>query len=592
MNEDEHTTPPVDTPPQSATLDTDPKLDSAIEDLEHKESDILLEAETHGSQSSSPSAKRSFKEKVGDGLRHVWNTKKLRYSLFGVLVVAVVALLTIPVTRYGIFNLAHFRVSSSLVVHDDKTTLPLKNVEVRLAGKTLKTDRDGKVQFTGLKQGKTTLEIKKQGYATKSQDRTLGWGSNPLGDISIQATGTRFSFKVLDWLSGQPVNNAEASAGENTALSNDKGEIELVVEPTEATTLSVTIKATGYTDQQQTVQTTSKDVKEVKLVLSTPEYFVSKRSGTYDVYQVNIDGSNEKQLLIGTGRERDDMQLVTDTNNEYAALASSRENVRNKDGYLLTTLTLLDFKNGKDPVKIDSGEDMRILGWLDGKVVYTKTVAGTSGSNPNRTKLVAYSASDGKSKELASSNYFSEASIYSDFIYYAPANYYNEVPEPYLFRMKADATYKSIVLKKNGSYFVERYGYDKLFISTYQAGKTELYNYAFGDASATKITEEPKGHADRQYIDSPDAKRAAWTDVRDGKGNLIIYDKSKKEDKILLTKPGITTPVHWLNNSALIFRVATQSETADYVVNVDAEKPIAIKVTDVANVPRTYQTPF
>lgn len=577
--------------PSPSVPDTDEKLDSAIDDIQHKESDILLEAETQNHAAKATSAHRTLKEKLGSGLKHIWNTKKLRYSLLGLLLAVVVTLCTVPTTRYGMLNLVHVRVSSSLVIRDDKTTLPLKNVEVTLAGKIEKTDREGKVQFTGLKQGKTVLEIKKNGYATKSQERTLGWGSNPLGDISIQATGTRFSFKILDWLSSLPISNAEASAGENAALSNDKGEIELVIEPTEASELSVTIKADNYLEQKVTIRTNSRDVKEMKLVLATPHYFVSKRSGTYDIYQVNVDGSNEKQLLVGTGRERDDMQFVVDQKNAYGALASSRENVRNKDGYLLTTLTLLDLKNNKDALKVDSGEQVNILGWIDGKLVYLKTVAGTSGANPNRTKLIAYSPADSKSKELASANYFSTAEVLSDYLYYAAANYYNEVPEPYLFRIKPDGTYKSIVLKSTGNYSVERYAYDKLYITTYQPsnGQTLKYDYAFGSASATKITEEPKSHADRLYTDSPDGLRAAWTDVRDGKGNLLLYTKSNKEDKIILTKPGITGPLHWLNSSTLVFRVVTQGESADYVINVDAEKLSPVKITDVTNVPRIYQ---
>ncbi len=593
MDNDPNNKPKIEDSPEvkADTADTqDGALDSAINDIEHKESDILLEAETRGHETPPVAAKRSLKSRLVGGLRHIWSNKKLRYVILGAVVFGIAALLTIPTTRYGILNLAHVRVSANLVVRDDKTTLPLKNIEVSLAGKTEKTDRDGKVQFTGLKQGKTTLTIKKQGYSTKSQERTLGWGSNPLGDIAIQATGTRFSFKVVDWLSNQPISGAEASAGESTALSNDKGEIELVIEPTEATTLSVTVRADNFIEQQFTIQTATKEVKEVKLVLGVPHYFISKRSGTYDVYQVNIDGSGEKQLLAGTGRERDDMQMMVDQKSQFVALASTRENVRNKDGYLLTTLMLLDLKSVKEPLKIDSGEDLKILGWVDGKLVYLKTVAGTSGANPNRMKLVSYSPSDAKSKELVSGNYFSQAVVYSDFIYYALANYYNEVPEPYLFRMKPDATYKSALVKKTGGYYVERYAYDKLYISAYLPTNTpaELYEYTIGESAAVKVKEEPKAHANRLYTDSPDAQRAAWVDVRDGKGNLIIYNKAKKEDKVILVKSGLSNPVRWLSASTLVFRVVTQGESADYVINVDVEKPSPVKIGDVANVPVLY----
>lgn len=39
---------------------------------------------------------------------------------------------------------------------------------------------------------------------------------------------------------------------------------------------------------------------------SRKHVFISKRSGTYDVYKVDVDGKNEEKVLSGTGSERPD----------------------------------------------------------------------------------------------------------------------------------------------------------------------------------------------------------------------------------------------------------------------------------------------
>jgi hypothetical protein len=85
----------------------------------------------------------------------------------------------------------------------------------------------------------------------------------------------------------------------------------------------------------------------------------------------------------------------------------------------------------------------------------------------------------------------------------------------------------------------------------------------------------------RIYTSGPDGKKAAWTDIRDGKGVLIIYDTETGKDKVIQRQSGLVNPVVWIDDDHIVYRVATGSETADYVVNVNGGDPK--KIIDVTN---------
>ncbi|MCA9324380.1 hypothetical protein KC992_04755, partial [Candidatus Saccharibacteria bacterium] len=241
--------------PEPEQQDEKPETaDDAVDEIVREESNAVLKAEDEARQRfNAPAEKKSLK----DNLRHFfavwWKIKRYRYGTLVGLFVALLVAVFVPYTRYGMLNLAGVRVSSSMVVVDSVTGIPLKNIPVQLQGKEARSDDDGKVSFTDLRLGRTQLKVDKRGYAQFEKYITLGWGSNPIGEQGITATGAQFKFVLTDWLTGKPVTDAEATSGEDVGQSDDEGRITLTV---------------GEDGEDAEVVLSAKDYREERLKLS------------------------------------------------------------------------------------------------------------------------------------------------------------------------------------------------------------------------------------------------------------------------------------------------------------------------------------
>jgi hypothetical protein len=502
-----------------------------------------------------------------------WGNPKLRWATICILVAAVLAIIVIPTTRYFVLNTVGVRSSASVTVLDNSTQLPLKNVKVSIAGVSGQTDDEGKVKLTSIKLGNTKLVIEKRAFAKHDQPITIGWGSNPLGQVAIKAVGVQYAFTVTDWLSNKPIEGAEATSGESNALSDEKGKILLTIDPSDVSdNLTVTISADDYRSEKSTPGST--DNTAVQLVAARKEVFVSNRSGKYDLYKIDVDGKNEELVLAGTGLERDNITLVPHSTEEKAALVSSRVNVRNNDGYILDTLTLVDIEE-KTTINVAQSENIQIIGWAGQRLVYVQIAAGASASNANRYRLISYDIKNGSKKELAKANAFNDVILIGNNVYYAPyGGYDSDVVGVY--KVSTDGTGRQTLLSKE-VWNIYRSKYDTLDLSLNQ----EWYQYKLGDSNAVKLNQAPTNPKSRVYIVSPDGASNLWIEQRDGKGVLLNYTQTSNKDTVLHTQSGLVYPVRWLSDSIFIYRVSTQTETADYVMSKNGGA--AHKIKDVYN---------
>jgi hypothetical protein len=465
-------------------------------------------------------------------------------------------------------------------VIDSSTLQPLKNVQVTVAGVSSQTDSNGTAKLEHIKLGRTNLVIQKRAFATVTKAITVGWGSNPEGDVRLSAAGAQYSFIVTDYLSGKPIQKAEAASGEGNAVSDKDGKIVLTLDTSnkaDTDELSIDVTAPNYRTETVKITAGNKEISSVKLVAGRKDVFVSKRSGKYDVYTIDIDGKNEKKIISGTGVERDDIALSTAQNSDTAAYVATRENSRNADGYLLSTLYIVDTKTGA-LVKADQSEQIRLVGWSsDQRLVYVKIAAGASAANPKRNRLMTLNTKNvSDSKELASANYFNDVVMSGDTVLYAPSSTLQDSPHPGLYSVNANGTSALTVTDKE-VYNIFRTDYETVTLGV--AGGTFL-SYKIG-APASNLASAASTSTNRFYVDSSTSSRSLWIDSRDGKNVLLSYDKTAKKDTTVLTKSGAKIPLYWLTDNTVIFRVNDGKEVADYVVNVDGGE--AKKVQDVTN---------
>ena len=517
-----------------------------------------------------------FKQKFKAILKDLWQNPKKRWSLISVVCVCIMVSILFPTSRYAILNTVGVRSSASVKVLDESTSQPLKNVNVVLAGVNAKTNEEGIAQFVKLKQGKTKLTISKRAFSENSHEVTLGWGSNPLGDKKLKPVGLQFSFDIKDFLSEKPITKAEVVSGEYSAFSDEKGHAVLTIDETSEDEIEVSVKANSYRTESIDQLIDNKESKSIMMAPEKKHIFVSKRSGKYDVFKIDADGKNEQLILSGTGNERDDMALVSNPNKNIAALVSTRDNTRNKDGFQLSTLTLVEL-NG-DEVNIESitkAEKIQIIGWSGDRLVYVRIAEGDSGNNPDRQRLISYDFETRDSKELAKSNYFNDVLMIGDDIYYAPSAALQTKPTSF-YKVNSKGENQKTVFD-NEVWNIYRTSYNTLMFSV----KEDWYEYDISNSKVLATSGAPASQISRIYIDNSDKNKSLWIEQRDGKGTLISYDINSKEDKTIKAQSGLTYPIIWLNSETVIYRINTVAESADYVVNIAEGK--SRKIQDVTN---------
>lgn len=584
--------PPVSVPnesappkPETGDVYSPAKEDEHVgpEDDTIEGEELLAAVDERIEQSIAEHAPKSKIQKLKDLFIRWWQNRKIRYATIVGGVVLLCLLFAIPISRYFILNRVGVRASATLTIRDQSTSQPLKNVQIKLANQTATTDAEGKVTIRHLTLGRTKLVIQKRAFAEQTKTITLGWGSNPLGNLELTPIGTQYSYVLTDWLSGKPIAKAQATSGEFDAVSDADGKLVLTVDAGKDSPTTAKIKADHYRAETVTLDPNHKEATKVQLVSDRKQPFVSKRSGKYDLYAIDIDGKNETLILKGTGYEQPSIGLVAHPVDEVAALVSTRENVRNKDGFLLSTLTLVDLGDNST-VTIAQSERLQVLGWSGNHLVFAQVIAGASGGNPKRQRLFAYDYKTQDKKELASSNSFNDLMMIGNDVYFAPSTAFSPGATGGLYKIRADGSSQQTILNKE-VWNIFRTDFNRLDLAVGQ----EWYSHMIGESKATKQTSAPTNMQSRGYVDSPDAKQSLWIEERDGKGTLLLRDIEQKSDKVLRAQSGLSGPVRWLDDHTLVYRIHNTNETADYALSIDGGDAKKIRdVTHTEGVDRWY----
>lgn len=558
---------------QSPELE-DEETAKAVEDISRQESDSLLAAEDKEVAKSFDDKKPSPLQRIKNFFKAWWQNRIARRATIIILILGLVAAITVPVSRYMLLNTFGVRSRASVAILDKSTLQPLRNVSVSLKDQTVLTDDNGVAEFQDLKLGATNLVIEKRAFAPVNQPVTIGWGGNPLGQKDLIPVGSQYSFFVSDYLSGEPLQKVEAVSREASAYSDENGRIKLTVDKIDDSPVEVQIVGEGLRQEELVIDADDKSEHALEMVPARKHVFISQRSGKYDVYKIDVDGKNEKLILPGTGSERSDMVVVPHPSKELAALVSRRDEARNSDGYLLSTLTLIDLEDDST-VEVARSERVQIVGWLDDKLIYVRIAAGASAGNPQRHRLISYDTVSLETTQIASSNFFNDVLTALGKVYYAPSTVYQESGEPGLYQVDADNNKQHIFHTETWSVF--RISYYKFALAVGQ----DWYEYDLGSATSDQLPGEPPNLRSRIYVDSPDNLSSLWVDQRDGKGVLLTFNLENNEDVEIYQRSGLKSPTRWLNNNSVVFRVETDQETADYAMSLNGGEPR--KIRDVTN---------
>lgn len=521
-----------------------------------------------------------------------WNNKRQRYWTLSGLGAVLVLLMVVPLTRFGIMNAVGIRASASIIVTDDETGLPLKSAVVRVGLNEIQTDDNGRAELRSLRLGDQEVLVTKPGYGDQSWGQRLGFGSNYLPEAKMTATGTRFVFKMTDWHGGQPLDKVLAEVaieGSNepaSAFSSSEGLLRLVTPPSDED-LEVTFSLEGYNELKFKTSPANFDEQSVKLVKAGYNAFISKRSGKFDLYRSRLDGSEETKILDATGRERESgLLLSVDPTAKYAALVSTRDGERNNDGFILSGLFLVNLESA-EVTRLDSSESITLAGWDGERLIYTAQSSGQSGYSATRFSLRSFQIGNLAAETLETSNYFYGVVLANGRVYYAPGESFkqNRPPEHFM-SMQADGTDRRTHVESQ-TVRIARTDFNTLVLETLTDDyKQQWYSLTLADQAAVKLAGQPASFeywaTNSDFVSSPDGDWLAWQEERDGKDVIILREKGGSE-RVIASIDGASSPLRWVGNDLVVFRVAKPGESADYIVSrmLDAE---TIKLSDATNV--------
>ncbi len=502
--------------------------------------------------------------------RNQWWRRKKVFIPAGILLLLIVVL-AVPTTRY--FTLGWiWHKDVTVLVRDSQSGSSLKNATVSIGAVSAQTDDSGRALIKGISLGRHEIMIAKDNYAKISQSVVVDVFSVNDQSVPLVATGTIVSLKFIDKVSGKVVSDAEVTSG-TTKLgkSSSDGKLDVVI-PKNKQRLALTISAPSF--NVATIEITDK-TKQIELTPTGSLYFLSKQSGKLDVVKSNLDGTDRKIIVSGTGAEDDrGTSIIASQDWKYAVLMTKR--VVNKPASLYVVTTADD----KYAVLDDATVEFTPIGWSGHYFIYQSARSNESW-RANSMQLKSYNAETGKTTTL-DQNASDPASTQQNPLYEMLGSAY--VIDSRIVYTKSWTMYGPMIFSTEGKQAivgsVKPDGSDKKTIKSYAFATTSwissrLYRpqqvyFQIGPQDAqqkstfSELTEETYKEnitplADyatatyASYLLSPNGTSVVWSEERDGKQAIFVGDKNA-DGKQEIAKKSDYKPYGWLTDNWILLQ--------------------------------------
>lgn len=543
------------------------KTDKAVEEIVAEEGDALLAAQDAAvkkANSSIDTKPKGFKAK----LKRILKSKKT----WAVVVAVLALLLIVPYTRYKILN-PFIKKQVTISIVDSKTNVPVSNAEVLISGKQLKTDGEGELH-TELGVGPNSIEVKKQYYKITNETVFVGIKGSKGVEIDLQATGRQVPISVTNKITGQPVANAEVRVV-NTSVRTDKKGKATIVLPASTNSEGTIIKAKGYNDANPTIRITNDAVPENDFTI-TPVgkvYFLSNQSGKIDVVSSNLDGTDRKVIMDGTGKEEPSATVLLASRDWRYLLLKSRRDSPQPALYLINTVN-----NEVTPID-NSNSDFELIGWYGHNFMYAATNRGVGQSQAGRQAIKSYDADRSQANKLDQNQAEGNASTYGYQVfdnfkvlnnllaYTVHWNTYDATGNGFNLANKNDVirgvqpggqNKKDLqTFPATGMNYIQaaQYGPQSVYYSVYNGNNGSTAYYQLDNQSVSPIKSIDQSDLNKvypTYLASPAGSQMLWSDVRDGKYTLFIGDGTGKNAKQIPSSTGDFAPYGWYSDDLIL----------------------------------------
>lgn len=567
MKETDNQEPQEDT---SADLDEFSTLDISDDQLEEADSSARQakkEAKKNAKKILSPEERKQLLIKRG--------------AIGGAATLVLIALLlAVPATRWPLLNFVGFRSTVVLTVQD-QSQKPVALASVKIDETAAVTDQSGQALFQGLPLGKKTALIQKTGYGDKTTTFTSGIGTTKQ-TYQLKVIGIKLDVDIKNWLSGGPLEGATVTYGEANGMSDATGRATLVIPPTDDEKIEITVSANGYLEKK--VETETKVLsREVLLVPAQKNYFMSKRDGKFDIFSSNLDGSNQQKIIEASGKEDESLlQFSIHRGNKQAVLVANREG-KMQNSRLIAEVYLVDLERASLR-KVDEGSDVQLLDWGNDAIAYTKTIPSLNYDDPGLSKIMLINSTNNRLSEAASANYFQSSLVAQNKLFYIPADAYRPIENASLTSYDLTSAARKSYIQDRSVQYITRASFASLQA---QDNTGAVFELQIAQGSVKQIDRRPT--ASLSVATSPNGENAAWSDRRDGQGTLLVRSIKENTERAAKQAPGLTGPVRFVGDTALVVRVVTSAETADYVVDLaSGTMKKIVDVSNIANGPRQF----
>lgn len=561
-------------------------MEDEQKDEDVSEPKVVGESESPGSiaevQKELSPQKNPFKKLLN------WYKSHKNISIPITVIVFLGLILLVPFFRMPVLGL-FIKKSVTLQVNDSVSNKPVSGADVKVGGFIGQTDVDGKVVFNA-SLGKRTLLITKKYYKDYQQKIVVDLGK-PKGTVQakIEATGRQVSITVSNKITNSPLKEALVSALDTNTKTDEKGKA-IIVLPADKADVDAKITKEGFNDQQVKIIVTDKDDPKNSFtqIPSGKLYFLSKLTGKIDVVKTNLDGSERKVVLAGTGKEADtETVMLASRDWKYLALKSRRDGDKAK-------LFLIETDSDKLTTMDEGDAEFDLTGWTGSKFVFT---VRRNNYQPWQTKAVALKSYDAKAKKLniidetsasgdqnnyAQENigwvsgigtsqiaYFKHWSIYHQFVSISFPELTGKTSQLILIDLDKGTNKKTIksynlatditdyrnYYSPKPSYSAVLYEPSEIYFAVSDLDGVQSYSELKND-KVTENSSEAKAFFDQgkaypTYLLSPDAKATFWSDSRDGKNSLFLGDSNGENEKQVVVLSEFL-PYGWFSDEYLL----------------------------------------
>lgn len=529
-----------------------------------------------------------------------WYIERKKLTIPATALVLVLLLAGIPFTRYKAAGLV-LKQDFAVTVFDSTTDSPVSDALISAGKISAITDGNGQAVLKNLPVGTHEFRVTKKYYKDGESSFLV-----PIKDqkktptVLLEATGRQVTVKVVNSIIKSPLAKVEINVADAKATTDKDGQALLVL-PANAASQDADLSLSGYLTSKVKVTVSDQaddPANTFTMVPSGKVYFMSKRTGKLDLMKSNLDGSDAKVVLAGTGTEQDyRTSLVASADFEYIALLTKRSaNDPGPQLYLVTSDDKLQ--------NIDNGNaEFYIHGWSGNNLVYSLSRNDLPIWQQGKYKLKSYDAASGKTTLLDQSAGTDETTnagesynliaVTGGTVTYAKgwsAYYYGAS-----LSGKQHSLHSISVSGQNhrlvSSYDAEKYSVQYrqhtatgFYIFQNATGEEDTYfEYTVGGQPKLISLDQDKFYESYpNYQASPSGQTNVWSDLRDGKNVILIGDSSGNNSKVVarLDEYGI---YGWFTEEYILL---SKKNNELYVMSVSGGEPA--KITDYQSVNGIY----